>query len=70
VCPVRTCIGVLLFSLVDKELFRTLCTMLITSGHSSAYIFSSDGTARKARMTCLHADSIVPFDHGKFVEVK
>jgi hypothetical protein len=23
-CPVKTCIGILLFSLVDKELFRTL----------------------------------------------
>jgi hypothetical protein len=37
--------------------------MLTTSGHSSAYIFSSDSTVRKARMTCLHADSIVPLDH-------
>jgi hypothetical protein len=69
-CLVKTCIGVLLFSLVDKELFRMLCTMLTTSGHSSAYIFSSDSTARKARLTCLHADSIVPFDHGKFAVVK
>jgi hypothetical protein len=35
-----------LFNLVDKKLFRTLLTMLTTSGHSSAYIFSSDSTAR------------------------
>jgi hypothetical protein len=69
-CPVKTCIDVLLFSLVNNELFRTLCTMLTTSGHSSAYIFSSDSTARKARMTCLHADSIVPVDHGQFAVVK
>jgi hypothetical protein len=39
--------------------------MLITSGQSSAYIFSSDSTARKARVNCLHADSIVTFDHGQ-----
>jgi hypothetical protein len=44
--------------------------MLSTSGNSSAYIFSSDSTARKARMTCLHADSIVPLDHGQFAVVK
>jgi Plant transposon protein len=69
-CPVNTSIGVLLFSLVDKESFRALCTMLTTPGHSSAYIFSSDSTARKARMTYLHADSIVPFDHGQFAVVK
>jgi hypothetical protein len=47
-CPVKTGMVVYLFSLVDKELFRTLCTGMTTSGHSSAYIFSSDSTARKA----------------------
>jgi hypothetical protein len=52
-CAVKTCIGVLLFSLVDKELFRTLRTMLTTSGHSSAYIFSSDSTARKSTYDLL-----------------
>jgi hypothetical protein len=69
-CPVKTCIGVLFFSLVYNEMFRTLCTILTTSGHSSAYIFSSGSTARKSRITFLHADSIVPFDHGQFAVVK
>jgi hypothetical protein len=41
--------------------------MLQTSGHSSAYNFSSNSTARKARMTCLHADSIVPFDRPRAI---
>jgi hypothetical protein len=69
-CPVKTFMDVLLFSRVDRELFRTLCTKLTTAGHSSAYIFNSDSTARKARMNCLHADLIVPFDHGQFAVVK
>jgi hypothetical protein len=70
VCPVKICICVLLFSLVGRELFSTLCTKLTTSGHSSEYILSLDSTARKAHMTCLHADSIVPFDHEQFAVVK
>jgi hypothetical protein len=69
-CPVKTCMGVLLFSLVNIELFRTLYTRLVTSGHSSASIVGSDSTARKARITCLHADSIIQFDHVQFVIVK
>jgi hypothetical protein len=69
-CPVETCMGVLLFSLVERELSRTLYTRLTTSGHSSTYILSSDSTAREARMTCLQADSIVQFDHEQFAIVK
>jgi hypothetical protein len=52
------------------QLMPTLCTMLAASGHSSAYIFSSDCTARKARMTYLNADSIVPLDHRQLSVVK
>jgi hypothetical protein len=69
-CPRKTCMGVLLFSLVDRKLFRTLYTRLTSSGHSYVYIISFDSTARKSRMTYFQADSIVPFDHGRFAVVK
>jgi hypothetical protein len=35
-CPVKTCMDVLFFSLVDNELFKKLYTLLTTSGHSYA----------------------------------